>query len=399
MKFGFTLSIFLVLLLLTACAQSSSTRSSSAPQPQSKESPKSAGQESAEAAQSGQQESQQTSQSSGQSSAEISESERRESERTPESAGEKSAETAQSEKQQASSETESGQAAASESEVAQPQASPPPPSPVSDTQEIESASGAEQTSAEPSADAKLAEARDNLRISQETERRIAGELEALKASGSASEEAVKDYESYLKSVEAMTAENRKIVEKMEAAYARNASTGEMANQPSARGGDANPEFEIPEENTVDQVAALDRQLDSSLAKFDGMLLQEMDEIRAGSSNRLRDLAEEAADAARRLREQGYETGAGSSQRSGENQSAERTASQTGSEGKRTGNETAARDESRKGGEGSSGRDQRRASYEDDDIVARQLREAAEKETDPELKKKLWKEYEEYKKSQ
>ena len=37
--------------------------------------------------------------------------------------------------------------------------------------------------------------------------------------------------------------------------------------------------------------------------------------------------------------------------------------------------------------------------EDDDIVARQLREAAENETDPELKEKLWKEYEEYKKSQ
>lgn len=34
--------------------------------------------------------------------------------------------------------------------------------------------------------------------------------------------------------------------------------------------------------------------------------------------------------------------------------------------------------------------------EDDDIVARQLREAAEKETDPELKKKLWDEYWTYK---
>jgi len=33
---------------------------------------------------------------------------------------------------------------------------------------------------------------------------------------------------------------------------------------------------------------------------------------------------------------------------------------------------------------------------DDDIVARQLREAAEKETDPELKEKLWEEYETYK---
>jgi hypothetical protein len=35
---------------------------------------------------------------------------------------------------------------------------------------------------------------------------------------------------------------------------------------------------------------------------------------------------------------------------------------------------------------------------DDDIVARQLREAAEKETDPVLKEQLWKEYEKYKKS-
>jgi hypothetical protein len=35
---------------------------------------------------------------------------------------------------------------------------------------------------------------------------------------------------------------------------------------------------------------------------------------------------------------------------------------------------------------------------DDDIIARQIREAAEKETDPELKEKLWKEYIEYKKN-
>ena len=39
----------------------------------------------------------------------------------------------------------------------------------------------------------------------------------------------------------------------------------------------------------------------------------------------------------------------------------------------------------------------RPSGHDDDIVARQIREAAEKETDPVLKEKLWKEYENYKK--
>ncbi len=35
---------------------------------------------------------------------------------------------------------------------------------------------------------------------------------------------------------------------------------------------------------------------------------------------------------------------------------------------------------------------------DDDVVARQLREAAETETDPLLKKQLWEEYKKYKKS-
>jgi hypothetical protein len=35
---------------------------------------------------------------------------------------------------------------------------------------------------------------------------------------------------------------------------------------------------------------------------------------------------------------------------------------------------------------------------DDDIVARRLRKAAEQETDPELKDKLWQEYIEYKKN-
>ncbi|MBW2683163.1 MAG: hypothetical protein JRC69_06325, partial [Deltaproteobacteria bacterium] len=36
------------------------------------------------------------------------------------------------------------------------------------------------------------------------------------------------------------------------------------------------------------------------------------------------------------------------------------------------------------------------SKSDDDIVARQLREAAEQETDPEVKARLWEEYRKYK---
>lgn len=39
------------------------------------------------------------------------------------------------------------------------------------------------------------------------------------------------------------------------------------------------------------------------------------------------------------------------------------------------------------------------STNDDDIIAKQLREAAEQETDPEIKEKLWEEYQKYKQSQ
>ena len=36
---------------------------------------------------------------------------------------------------------------------------------------------------------------------------------------------------------------------------------------------------------------------------------------------------------------------------------------------------------------------------DDDVVAKQIREAAMTETDPELREKLWEEYRKYKKGQ
>jgi hypothetical protein len=51
-----------------------------------------------------------------------------------------------------------------------------------------------------------------------------------------------------------------------------------------------------------------------------------------------------------------------------------------------------------GTEKSAGQAEQAAGTQDDDIVARQLREAAEKETDPVLKERLWKEYHDYKKS-
>ena len=265
----------------------------------------------------------------------------------------------------------------------------------------ETGAGRSRPAAAGTADAKLEEARRNLKISEATEKRIASELDQLKRSGTASPETIKNYETYHESVKEMVAENRKIVAQMEAAQARH-SSGAPSTE-AAGGGQAGDMHDprIPEEQATDEVAALDRQLNASLNQFDAKLLKEMDEIRDGSAEKMRDLAREAAEAAKRLREKGVDvdtSGSESSEGSSEDAAAQGR-EQTQAEQGAKGSKSASTDSSRPGGKGAGGADQGRDRYEDDDIVARQLREAAENETDPELKKKLWKEYDEYKKNQ
>jgi len=258
----------------------------------------------------------------------------------------------------------------------------------------------------------LESARTELRISIATEENIASELAKLKKSGDTPSELIENYELYLSRVQAMVAEHRKRVAKIEALHAR--YDIRKAPDGSAYGDDTeamiNPA--IPEEQVVDEVVALDRQLDSSLAQFDEMLLKELDLIRAKSSERMRDLAEEAAAAAKRLRDQGIEINEDFEEESAESEQdstqtqktaeMEKDASETGKEKKvdedKDDSELSAREISREGVEGSRNHPKNRYDPKDDDIVARQLREAAEEETDPELRKKLWKEYEHYKKN-
>jgi hypothetical protein len=279
-------------------------------------------------------------------------------------------------------------------------------------------------------------ARENLLISQATEKRIAHELEQLKKSGKASPEVIKDYEIYLDRVQAMVAENQRIVNEMEATYARYVPEKSVSASASFDEKDKMLDPDIPEQQTVDELAALDRELDQSLSEFDTMLLEELDLIRAKSSDRMQDLAHEAAEAARRLKEKGIdlegsssgESEASESEEGSEDSESSETAQGSDGEEGAQGDEMAAKgqgdtetgegasgqqgkaddqtgagddraakgDNSQENGKGK-GRD-RYGSGEDDDIVARQLREAAEKETDPELKEKLWQEYEEYKRN-
>jgi hypothetical protein len=280
-------------------------------------------------------------------------------------------------------------------------------------EETENKASSQPSAAFPTPESELEQARDKLRVSQATEARISSDLEQLKQSGQASPEVIRDYETYLEKVQAMVAENRKIVEEMEAARAGypSAETGvdAMNGTDPPREVDRMRDPAVAAKPAPDEIEVLDRELDTSLAKFDDLLLREMDAIRTRSAETMRDLAEEAADAAKRLRANGVDlntSGSESSAETGEdsteaeNEKAEESdARQAGREMEPTGSEagppTASGDEGSKSGQDGAQRDRPR-SYEDDDIVARQLREAAENETDPELKEKLWREYEAYK---
>ena len=275
------------------------------------------------------------------------------------------------------------------------QASQSPAEPVTKPKPDEPTENTDKTrrTSVDSANAKLAKARENLETSQETEKRIASDLEHLKQSGDASPETIGDYEEYLARVQAMTAENRKIVAQMEAVFDQHTHSKSNPNSPAPNKSDSTYDPNFPDDQAVDEVAALDKEFNESLAKFDDKLLKEMDEIRAESAKKLKDLAQEAADAAKRLRDKGLDMDSSDAESSRETDGQKQTSDggrEKGTTKDTADADTASQDDSRKGGQGSSAEDRGRADTEDDDIVARQLREAAENETDPELKEKLWK---------
>jgi hypothetical protein len=268
----------------------------------------------------------------------------------------------------------------------------------------------------------LESARQELHTSIAVEERVSSELGKLKASGNASPEIISDYELYLSKVKAIVTENSKIVEKMEAL---NSKYGKQEQPDELAPHDKSESVTVPGttgEQAVEEVAEMDRQLDDSLAEFDEKLLKELDLIRAKSSEKMRDLAAEAEAAVERLREQGIDIDADSMEEAGDEHAESGQSSldgsqktetedggpETGAQGQigeegqggegRDDSELSSNGKSRSGSEGSKNHPKNRYNPGDDDIVARQLREAAEEEIDPELREKLWDEYEQYKKN-
>jgi hypothetical protein len=242
----------------------------------------------------------------------------------------------------------------------------------------------------------LHQALENLRVSEATEARISLQLERLQRSGNVSPEVLKDYETYLDRVHRMVLENRKILQKMEAALGRHRSGKKIAGSPDNLEKGHVAVQKLPEAEIRDEVVALDGEFHASLVAFDEMLLKELETIRMKSDNRMQDLAHEAAAAAERVRNKGVEV---DTSYPGNGEKTE--GRQTASGGEHSKDPAADRDKEYDrapgGGKGGTYSRKERPARSDDDIVARQIREAAENETDPELKERLWKEYENYKK--
>ena len=157
-----------------------------------------------------------------------------------------------------------------------------------------------------------------------------------------------------------------------------------------------------ERTPEEQVAALDEMLMAGLGEYDERLLREQERIKAATPNNNSGSGDGNGD------------GMGGEGGDGEGDSENGAEGEAGSQGQNSGG--TAGDNSEAGstggqpqggavdgsdGSGDSGDDSDKPADigdgSDDDVVARQLREAAEKETDPELKAKLWEEYRRYKK--
>lgn len=142
--------------------------------------------------------------------------------------------------------------------------------------------------------------------------------------------------------------------------------------------------------TSEEISNLDGSLNSALGQFDEMLLRENEQIASRKST--------AAQEDSQSNGQGSgsggsgNSGGSSSENSGNNGTKEQTSKQTSQGGTNAGGAGEGNQDSK-----TSPRKDQQGIHEDDDIVARQLREAAEKETDPEIKEKLWEEYRKYKK--
>jgi len=160
-----------------------------------------------------------------------------------------------------------------------------------------------------------------------------------------------------------------------------------------------------EQTPEEQIAALDSLLNAGLGEYDEKLLREQERIKAQAPNNNSAGGGGGVGGSGDGSAGDGSEGDGSEGQNSEGESENDGQNSEGAAGDRTGGEGAAGQQQggpvdSSSGSTPDGNDSDRPSDipdgSNDDVVARQLREAAEKETDPELKAKLWEEYRRYK---
>jgi hypothetical protein len=170
------------------------------------------------------------------------------------------------------------------------------------------------------------------------------------------------------------------------------SSGEgSSGSKSGQSGSATPEGPGGAQTSEERRQAGEKSLDDSLGDFDKTLKKEQE--RVARERDARGTAEGEAQSGDEGEQGGGEGAGGGNPRSGDLQSAGAPPKGANNEGDASGENNGV-----KGASGSGSGSQKVRSGSDDDIVAKRLRKAAEEETDPELKERLWKEYNDYKKA-
>lgn len=263
---------------------------------------------------------------------------------------------------------------------------------------------------EPNAPRRLdiAAAREDVRIGEEALRRLRARFEALQSSQSATPGELEQYESYLLRLAAQVAAHRHELQSLQAA--QDARPG-MRRGAGVSGSPGKPsELDISADVAeTDELAGLDRQLGTSLGAFDDMLLRE---ARRASQRPAGQRAQTpggrdgfgGGDGSEGTGQDGTGHGEADTDHGEATTTSGTRGTSSGGTDTQSGEETTASVQDPRDPGKAKGTGRTRSPVppdipdgSDDDIVARQIREAAENETDPALREKLWDEYRRYKK--
>ncbi len=231
--------------------------------------------------------------------------------------------------------------------------------------------------AEEGVDSRLARAEENVALARASEQQVRARLEQIRGNSETPPDSIEAMERYLEEVSALRATHEETLADL-------LKLAETRGDPAVTQGlhefqnhlATLPEAEDPDSDLKRMLA----EFESSLNLFDQMLLDhgrkvrdEMDRRIDAGNDAATSRAQAAAEAAALLRGMGVDPGVPETSTN----AGAGTNTATGAGKPRT--EEIPSSPTRR----------------DEDIVARQLREAAEKETDPALREKLWKEYEDY----